>query len=118
MEDIAGRVANTPPPDIRIDHVAVFDWYDGPLEGYLRIADPASCWYFKVIAVRRPDDDVDDRLYALSAAPDDVLDQLGDPLSATEETWDRLKRALPGPSLIVRSTSLNDVSAVWLVSDR
>ncbi|MEV6824236.1 hypothetical protein [Amycolatopsis sp. NPDC051102] len=118
MDDVVERVLRTPPADLRIDRVLVLDWYDGPIEGYLRLADPVSCWKYKVIAVRRPEDDVDDRLYALSAAPDDTFDRLGEDPEPDDGELDRLERTLPGPALIVRSTHLADVTAVWQVNDR
>ncbi|MBE8521988.1 hypothetical protein ILP97_31640 [Amycolatopsis sp. H6(2020)] len=76
MTDIAERLLTIPPADLRIERLAVLDWYDGPIEGYLEIADPGSCWHFEVVAAAYRDKGAADRHYALSAAPDDVFDHL------------------------------------------
>ncbi|GHF93126.1 MULTISPECIES: hypothetical protein [Amycolatopsis] len=129
---LAERLLSTPPANLRVERLAVLDWYDGPIEGYLRVADPGSCWHFEVVAAAHPDKGPGERHYALSAAPDDVFERLREFLeppstgrvwvprgpSGAEEALDRLKQALPGPALVVRSTYLYDLTAVWPFSAR
>jgi hypothetical protein len=49
--------------------VIVFDWYDGPREGVLALADPECAFVFELLAEKSNPDDLDDRLFTLSEIP-------------------------------------------------
>ncbi|MET8998275.1 hypothetical protein [Amycolatopsis sp. NPDC004169] len=130
MAQVAERLLTIPPEKLRVERLCVLEWSGGPVEGYLRIAEPGSCWHFEIVAAAYRENGPDERQYALSAAPDDVFDRLGrflEPPStgrvwvptgsggaaASDRALDDLKQALPGPALVVRSTYLYTVTAVW-----
>jgi hypothetical protein len=46
--------------------LVILNWYDGPLEGVLRLGgDTDACWYFKAVAQRPQSVELDDRLFGL-----------------------------------------------------
>jgi len=118
--------------------VVVLDWHDGPREGFLRIDNPLSCWRYRLYAEARREDDLDDRLYLFSLAPDDalqrlieVLTELGPikeplwvpmwrfPNDEAQRTADQAITALitevEEPVLLVRSAGLLQLQELWLL---
>jgi hypothetical protein len=138
MSDIA-RILVDRGASAEIDRRICLDWYDGPLKGFIWLRQPTSAWYFTLWAAAWRSDDVDDRLYALAALPDDgeriienALAPLNppsderywtvDPRCASEEqnmaasaALDALIERLEAPSVLLRSSYLDDIEAAWLV---
>lgn len=126
----------------RVTRTISLDWYDGPRAGFVWLAEPKSGWYFTLWAEAPSTTDVDDRLYALSALPDDadrVIESALAPLNppaekkhwvpewrfpATEQSpvadaaLDSLIDSLPAPSVVVRSTDLDRITGAWLIRVR
>jgi hypothetical protein len=120
----------------------VLGWYDGPVSGFVWLGQPESLWYFELYATGSDSADIDDRLYTLSALPDDAgptiesaLAPLGLDLTSgmTVPEWrfptteaqtaadaavDALVEHAQAPSVLLRSTSLNDIDAAWLIVGR
>lgn len=79
-------LVTTPPEQWEVEQLIVFDWYDGPLEGLCELANPACCFYFKIVAERFDPDDLDDRLFRWNIMPPhsvkratEILHALGEP---------------------------------------
>lgn len=69
-------LTSVPAPQWRTRQAVVFDWYDGPREGVCALAEPACEFYFELLAERPTPDDLDDRLYRVSALPPGSVDEL------------------------------------------
>jgi hypothetical protein len=70
---LARALVATPTPELGVTQVLVLDWVDGPLEGFLRLANPKSDWYFKVFAENASAEDVNDRLFALTPVDESII---------------------------------------------
>ena len=57
------------PSEWKTSQVIVFDWHDGPREGICELANPKASFFFELLAERPTEDDLDDRLFALSVIP-------------------------------------------------
>lgn len=78
------------PAEIEIEQVIVLDWHDGPLEGFLKIADLNFTWYFQVVAEKKRSDTPDDRIYFLFEAPMNSVDRLTEILAEDEQVKEPL----------------------------
>ncbi|MBV2154929.1 hypothetical protein [Kitasatospora sp. SUK 42] len=114
--------------------VAIFDWQDGPREGFARLeTGHGAWWYFRTLATRFDPDDIDQCLYAFSEVPaDDALvleDEFGaaegrpiiwpgDPGEVSEgatEVVERVAADAPPPSLVGRVVSSTGCCELWQV---
>ncbi len=141
MTTAAEQLAAIPLREIRIERAVVLDWLDGPLEGFLRIVDTDSTWYFQLAAERTRYHTVDDRLYLLFHAPTDALERLAEVLGENEmptgklwvPSWSfrdanaqqRAEVVLAGlldlvgrAQLFLRSSDLLHIEDLWLTADR
>src|SRR5207248_66436 len=66
---LAAQLAAAPVARWRTRRAVVLDWYDGPREGVCALAEPACEFYFELLDERPTADDLDDRLFRLSALP-------------------------------------------------
>lgn len=67
---------STPPHDWRVEQVIALDWYDGPLEGALRLAHPPCCLYFQLVADPATANHQSPRLFQVSELRADGFDRL------------------------------------------
>ncbi|MEU8184123.1 hypothetical protein AB0B86_25540 [Micromonospora sp. NPDC049047] len=136
----AQQLAAMPVAEVVVDRAIVLDWYDGPLEGFARLAAVEAVWHFRVIAERTGGDLPDDRLYqfsqvvatdaldrldeALGGAPDDPLwiPEWAFPDHAARQHADRLVADLidhaAGQRVIIRSVDLRLVDALWVTTGK
>jgi hypothetical protein len=78
--DLEAALTSAPVARWRTRQAVVFDWYDGPREGVCALAEPACEFYFELLDERPSADDLDDRLFRLSAVPAGTTDRLLDGL--------------------------------------
>ncbi|GAA1392379.1 hypothetical protein GCM10009639_23900 [Kitasatospora putterlickiae] len=114
--------------------VAIFDWHDGPREGFARMETREGLWwYFRTLATRFDPDDVDQCLYAFSeVAADDALvlergfgagegrpviwpGDPGEVPATTAEVVERVAAAVPPPSLIGRVVGSTGRCELWRI---
>ncbi len=138
MAVYAPHLLQLPPEALEVGQVIVLDWHDGPREGFLRLKQPLSCWYYRLYAEARREEEPDDRLYLFALAPDDTPQRLISALAELElpekrlwvPTWrfsseearrvaDQAVAALiseiEDPVLLVRSVDLLQLQKLWLL---
>ncbi len=115
--------------------VVVTDWLDGPIGGIATLGEDETYWHFRLFAENPGSDDLDDRLFVLSEVPAAhraelrrvagtpvvspliwPYDHEPDPSAVDRAVQDAITSAAP-PHLVLRSSDLNQVTAVWYVSD-
>jgi hypothetical protein len=137
--NVVQQLAGMPVAEVVVDRAIVLDWYDGPLEGFARLAAVDAVWHFRVIAERTDADLPDDRLYQFSQVATDALDRLDEALGgapddlfwipewafpdhAARQHADRLVADLidhaAGQRVIIGSVDLRLVSAVWVTTGK
>lgn len=117
----------------------MLEWYDGPGAGFVELSKPTSTWYFQKLAERFDEDDAGSRLYLLSAAAGDVIDQVAELTGESQRagsgirvpSWqfpdaarrqaadDAVEHAvseMAAGSVIVRSRDLLRVEDFWLTT--
>ncbi|MFG1919572.1 hypothetical protein [Micromonospora sp. NPDC048898] len=135
----AQQLAGMSVAEVVVDRAIVLEWYDGPLEGFARLAAVDAVWHFRVIAERTDADFPDDRLYQFSQVATDALDRLDEALGggpgdlfwipewafsdhAARQHADRLVADLidhaAGRRVFIRSVDLRVVDALWLATGK
>jgi hypothetical protein len=80
-----------PAPRWTTRQAIVFDWYDGPREGVCALSNPPGEFRFELLDERPTADDLDDRLYRVSALPagsvDEIVSALHDLGGPTGPVW-------------------------------
>jgi hypothetical protein len=130
-------LATTPVESWRAHQVIIFDWYDGPREGFCELAYPRICFYFKLLAEACESYERGDALFRISALPLDTISQtvsllatLGDP---TKPVWiprwlfpspaaeaeadaaiDRLLSHRQPSSLIIQTANMTHFLGCWV----
>lgn len=67
---------STPARDWRVEQLIALDWYDGPLEGALRLAHPQCTLYFWLVADRATANPQSPRLFQVSELRPDGFERL------------------------------------------
>ena len=97
MPTVESQLAALRPDEIEVRRALVLEWYDGPGAGFVELSKPTSTWCFQKLAERFDEDDADSRLYLLSAAAGDVIDQAAlDKYSFAREIYLQRRRSLIG----------------------
>ena len=82
---LATALVATPTSELAITKVVVLDWVDGPLEGFLSVANPRSDWHFRIVANNARTDDIDDRLFGLALVSDLTMTRVLEAVAADPE---------------------------------
>ncbi|MFJ9776075.1 hypothetical protein ACIRVF_33375 [Kitasatospora sp. NPDC101157] len=117
--------------------VVIFDWLDGPREGFARLETRSGFWwYFRTLATRFDPDDVDQCLYAFSAIPADDASTLEDEFKDAEnrsvvwpgrpgevsiraaEAIERVAADVQPPSFVGRVVGVTRHCEIWEVYTR
>lgn len=138
MTVYAPQLLQLPPNALKVGQVLVFDWHDGPREGFLRMDNPLSCWHYRLYAEARREEGTDDKLYLFSPAPDDSLQRLTEALidlkppagplwvpiwrfpsdeaqRAADQAVGTVSAEVEEPVLLVRSSNLLKLEELWLL---
>lgn len=134
----AAEILAVPRGDITVSHAIVLDWYDGPIEGYLKFEVLPTAWRFKLFAEHSEDEDSDSRIYLLSEVPVELWDRLSESVrnqvSSTSVMWvpswqfesddDRaaaddvvagLEDSAGPPELMIRASATMVISEAWVI---
>src|SRR5262245_41299758 len=90
--------------ELRLRAIVLIDWHDGPLEGIAELAEPVSCWHFRMLGERRRSDDLDDRTYLLARVAEQAMERMtvsatpiGEPPLVCHSSSDQMVRKLGKP---------------------
>jgi hypothetical protein len=134
----ARELLAVPAGNLAVSEAVVLDWYDGPLEGFLRFDVPPTTWQFKLFAERAENEAPDDRLFLLSEVPVGLWKKLIAALAGKENTeaatqipsWQfatpaaraaadeavaQLERSCRPAELLVRLSGSMTISHMWTV---
>jgi hypothetical protein len=67
--NIQESLLSLPCEEWAVDQAVVFDWFDGPRHGVVRLAKPECEFAFEVLAERYNPDGLDDRLFRVCGLP-------------------------------------------------
>lgn len=76
MIDASTAFKSLSPDKWKVEQVIVFDWYDWPRRGFCKMAQPATCFYFEVLADAYSEEDTDDHLYQISSCDTTNFDEV------------------------------------------
>jgi hypothetical protein len=73
---LEGALSSLPPKHWQVAQVVILDWYDGPRTGLCKMAKPQCTFHFALLDERLLPDDLDDRVFRLSEASEDTMEQV------------------------------------------
>jgi hypothetical protein len=136
MSHLETILTTTPVAQWRVHQVIVFDWSDGPREGFCELEHPHLCFHFKLLAEPCASSEHGDSLFRICTLPVDAVQQtlvaltpLGEPTNpvwiprwrfpdsvvqaAAEQVIDRFISHRQPSSLIIQTTNMTHFLGCW-----